>query len=94
MPSQQPLFGNDGGEHRQMIPVAKLSEAQRRVMRCLGRGGEAQPGVGSAVMVNGQRICNIDTMTSLARAGLVHQDKQRCWSATDAGRSITGRLGL
>lgn len=92
MPSQQqPLFG---GEKRQMIPVTKLSEAQRRVMRCLGHGWEAQPGVGSAVMVNGQRICNIDTMTSLSRAGLVQQDEQRCWKATEAGRSITGRLGL
>jgi hypothetical protein len=79
---------------QKMIPIAKMSEAQRRVMKWLGKGWQAQPGNGSALMVNGQRICNIDTMTALGRAGMVQQDDKRCWSATEAGRSITGRLGL
>lgn len=72
----------------------KLSDAQRKVMKWLGYGWEAQPGAGSAIMVNGQRICNIDTMTALQRAGYVEQDAQRCWKATASGRSVTGRLCL
>ncbi len=79
---------------QKMIPITKLSEAQRRVMTWLGKGWEAQPGAGSALMVNGRRICNIDTMTTLARAGMVQRDDKSCWKATEAGRSIAGRLSL
>lgn len=71
-----------------------LTDAQRRVMKWLGYGWEGQPGAGSAVMVNGQRICNTDTMMALQRAGLVEQDEQRCWKATQVGRDLTGRLCL
>lgn len=72
----------------------KLSAAQQRVMKWLGYGWEAQPGAGASIMVNGQRICNVDTMTALKRVGLVEQDAQRCWKATDEGRSLTARLCL
>ncbi len=34
----------------------KLTDAQVRVMRWLSRGWPAEPGAGSAVMVNGVRI--------------------------------------
>lgn len=72
----------------------KLSDVQRKAMKWLGYGWEGQPGAGSAVMVNGQRICNIDTMMALQRAGYVEQDAQRCWKATAKGRSVTGQLCL
>lgn len=72
----------------------KLSAAQQRVMKWLGYGWQAQPGAGASIMVNGQRVCNVDTMTALKRAGLVEQDDQRCWKATDEGRSLTARLCL
>lgn len=71
-----------------------LTEAQRRVMKWLGYGWEGQPGAGSAVMVNGKRLCNTDTMMALQRAGLVEQDEQRCRKAAQAGRDLTGRLCL
>jgi Mn-dependent DtxR family transcriptional regulator len=45
-------------------------------------------------MVNGKRICNVDTMTALQRMGLVIQDDHRCWKATQAGREITKTLDL
>lgn len=70
----------------------KLSDAQRKVMKWFGHGWQGQPGAGSAVMVNGQRICNTDTMMALQRVGYVEQDAQRCWKATAKGRSISGQL--
>lgn len=74
--------------------MTKLSEAQKRVLKWIGKGWHGQPGVGSAVMVNGQRICNVDTMSTLRRMGYVQQDGDGCWRVTDAGRSITQELGL
>lgn len=72
----------------------KLTEAQKRVMGWLGKGWRTIPGSGSAVMVNGKRICNTDTMMALYRAGLVSKDDQGCWSATESGKTITAQLGL
>lgn len=72
----------------------KLTEAQKRVMRWLGKGWRTNPGPGSAVMVNGKRICNIDTMMALYRAGLASKDEQGCWSATESGKTIAAQLGL
>jgi hypothetical protein len=72
----------------------KLTDAQKKVMKWLGHGWEAQPGAGSTIIVNGQRICNTDTMKALERAGYAEVDLQRCWKATTAGKSVTGRLCL
>ncbi|MEJ6003771.1 hypothetical protein [Paucibacter soli] len=74
--------------------MAKLTEAQKRVMKWIGKGWRTEPGAGSAVMVNGKRICNTDTMMALYRAGLVSKDDLGCWSATASGKTITAELGL
>lgn len=76
----------------QMLP--KLTDAQKRVLRWLGKGWSAQPAGGAAWTVNGKRICNTDTLAALLRAGLVEQDACRCWQATEAGRDVTAQLGL
>lgn len=70
----------------------KLTDAQIRVMRWLSRGWEAEPGAGSAVMVNGARICNVDTMQALYRAGFATRDNQGCWRATPSGLALRDRL--
>lgn len=72
----------------------KLSEAQRRVLRWLGNGWQASPGGGSALVVNGARICNTDTMMALQRVGLVKRDDQGCWKATAKGAYMASALGL
>lgn len=78
----------------------KLSEAQRRVMKWLGKGWRTEPGAGMAIHVNGKRICNVDTLHALERLGLVEQLVVRgCraigeWQATQAGRELTEQLGL
>jgi hypothetical protein len=72
----------------------KLSDAQKRVMKWLGYGWTSEPGAGSSIMVNGKRICNVDTMTALSRAGLARQNEHGCWEATEEGRAVTGRLCL
>lgn len=74
--------------------MQKLTEAQKRVMGWIGKGWQTVPGPGSSVMVNGKRICNIDTMMALYRAGLASKDDQGCWSATESGKSIAAQLGL
>ncbi|CAN7628862.1 hypothetical protein LJR189_004756 [Acidovorax delafieldii] len=74
--------------------MKNLTEAQRRVMKWIGKGWCTEPGAGSAVMVNGQRICNVDTMMALYRFGLASKDDSGCWSATESGKAITAQLGL
>lgn len=74
--------------------ATKLSPAQSKVMKWLGKGWSGLPGTGSAVMVNGKRICNTDTMMALYRQGLVCQDNDRCWTATESGKTLTMQLGL
>lgn len=76
------------------MTALKLSVAQQRVMSCLGKGWSGLPGGGSAVLVNGKRMCNVDTMTALKRAGLVKQDEQRCWIATEEGKQIAESMNL
>ncbi|MEX3555945.1 MAG: hypothetical protein VB131_04915 [Burkholderia gladioli] len=71
----------------------KLTAAQIRVMRWLSRGWAGEPGTGSAVMVNGARICNVDTMLALYRAGFAARDDQGCWRATPSGLALRDRLG-
>lgn len=71
-----------------------LTEAQKRVMKWLGKGWCTSPGPGSSVMVNGKRICNTDTMLALYRQGLATKDNQGCWAATPSGKTVTAQLGL
>lgn len=70
----------------------KLTAAQVRVMKWLALGWVAKPGVGSALLVNGSRVCNVDTMISLQRAGLVSVDVDQCWRATDSGLALRKSL--
>lgn len=74
--------------------MQKLTETQKRVLKWIGKGWRTEPGAGSAVMVNGQRICNIKTMLALYRASLASKDNLGCWSATASGKTITAQLGL
>lgn len=74
--------------------MTKITEAQKRVLRWIGHGWTTELGAGSAVMVNGMRICNADTMMALKRSGLASKDALGCWSATDSGKTITAQLGL
>ncbi|ONU64406.1 hypothetical protein A8E62_12125 [Burkholderia cenocepacia] len=71
----------------------KLTAAQLRVMRWMSQGWTAEPGAGSAVLINGSRICNVDTMQALYRAGLVTSDSHGGWRATGAGQALKDRLG-
>ncbi|MCA8205147.1 hypothetical protein LGM71_29340 [Burkholderia sp. AU33545] len=48
----------------------KLTVVQVRVMRWLSHGWAAEPGAESAVMANGSRICNVDTMQQCTEQGL------------------------
>ncbi|WP_321967060.1 hypothetical protein [Burkholderia cepacia] len=68
--------------------VASLSAAQIRVMRLMSRGLEAQPGSGSTITIDGQRVCNIDTMMALNRAGFVEQGEHGRWRATVPGLAL------
>lgn len=72
----------------------KLTAPQARVMKMLGHGWTATPITASTFQVNGKKICNIDTLFSLQRKGLVAQDEKKCWSATEEGKSLTRRLCL
>jgi hypothetical protein len=73
----------------------KLSDAQKRVMKWLGKGWTSVPGGGMSIHVNGARICNVDTLKPLERMGLVEQLTQDGhklvgqWQATQAGKNLT-----
>lgn len=71
-----------------------LSKPQARVMKWLGHGWKAVPITASTFEVNGKKICNIDTLYSLQRKGLVVEDDCKCWAATEEGKSLTRRLCL
>ncbi|MPQ69244.1 hypothetical protein [Pseudomonas sp. MWU12-2323] len=69
--------------------TTQLTSAQARVMDWLNQGWSARVSNGSAVEVNGKRICNVDTMAALVRFGLVSRDSgSGYWNATDAGKKI------
>jgi len=74
--------------------MKSLTPAQKRVLKLIGHGWRSEPGIGSAVMVYKKRICNVDTMMALSRAGLVQKDEHGCWSATERGKEVTAELGL
>jgi hypothetical protein len=74
--------------------MKSLTAAQKRVLKLIGHGWRSKPGVGSSVMVNNKRICNVDTMMALFREGLAQKDEQGCWSATERGKEVTAELKL
>ncbi len=74
--------------------AVQLSETQKRVMKWIGKGWTACPGIGSSITVNGSRICNVDTMIVLQRMGLVQKDAQGYWSSTESGKVIAAQLGM
>ncbi len=63
-------------------------------MKWLGNGWPALPDSGSAVLVHGRRICNVDAMQALEREGLVTEDGDRRWEATERGKEFPKALGL
>lgn len=73
----------------------KLTDAQKRVMKWLGKGWTSEPGAGTSIHVNGSRICNVDTLKALERLGLVEQRSTNGrklvgeWQATQAGKDLT-----
>lgn len=68
----------------------KLSPAQQRVMLWLSQGWGARVSHGSAVEINGKRVCNVDTMTALARMKLVERETRApYWMATAEGRKLS-----
>lgn len=68
----------------------KLTKAQQRVMDWLSQGWGARVSHGAAVEINGTRMCNVDTMASLVRLGLVERETRApYWMATEAGRMLS-----
>ena len=63
-----------------------LTAPQKRVMEWMSKGWPATMNNGNSIDINGKRVCNIDTVTALIRAGLVVKDGQWSWKATEAGR--------
>ena len=62
-----------------------LTKAQERVMVMMSRRWPAEQSGSMAVHINGQRVCNTDTMAVLERLGLVEKDTRWTWKATPAG---------
>lgn len=68
-----------------MYSSIKLTAAQKRVMQIMSHKWSVVQQNGCAVYINGQRICNIDTMTVLERHGLIEKADRWTWRATQAG---------
>ncbi|MGP1715756.1 MAG: hypothetical protein ACTS9Y_01125 [Methylophilus sp.] len=51
----------------------KLTKVQQKVLSHLDHGWTTEPGCGMSIHINGQRICNLDTLKSLQKKGLVEQ---------------------
>lgn len=71
----------------------ELSKVQAKVMHWLSQGWDAHVSHGSAVEINGVRICNVATLSALERFGLVFKDPSGLWSATEAGRRLSPKFG-
>lgn len=57
-------------------------------MDWLSKGWIAYVSAGSSIYINGQRVCNIDTMTVLERKGLIYKFDRWSWKATEAGKAV------
>lgn len=71
----------------------KLSVVQASVMRCLSQSLHAGVPHGTAVEINGERICNTATLLVLERHGLVYKQPCGLWSATNAGKQMNPQFG-
>lgn len=68
----------------------KLTQVQQRVMHWLSQGWGARVSSGTAVEVNGERICNVSTMAVLERLGLAERESRPpYWMATAEGRMLS-----
>ena len=64
----------------------KLSATQSKAMALMSKGWSANQAYGSAVCINGERVCNINTILALESRGLVERKSTWVWRATEAGR--------
>lgn len=74
--------------------MARLTEAQKRVMSWIGKGWTARRSHGTVIEVNGKRVCNEDTMMALYRMGVAQQAQEGTWAATESGKNLVAQLGL
>jgi hypothetical protein len=74
--------------------MENLTETQTRVMRWIGKGWHARRSHGSSVEINGQRVCNADTMMVLCRKELAQQEADGTWTATERGKALVAQLGI
>jgi hypothetical protein len=65
-----------------------LTDAQLRLMNWLAQSWTAYQVGGSAIYVNGGRVCNLDTVTALKKRGYVERAGQWQWKATEAGKEF------
>lgn len=74
----------------------KLTPPQARVMKWVGKKWTAYKINGATVEINGQKVCNIDTMATLERHGLVTRKDEGSgvwsWDRTDKGREMAEEL--
>lgn len=69
----------------------KLSAPQKRVLALMTEGkgklASMDPSGSCAVHIDGKRVCNVDTISSLINAGLVEKTARWTYGATAAGRN-------
>lgn len=75
-------------QHRRNLKGWSPSDAQRRVMKWLTKGWRAHCVRGSAVEINGERVCNLDTIIALKKRGIVSNETRWTYMATELGREM------
>lgn len=67
-----------------------LTRTQQQVMLWISQGWSARVSSGSAVEINGKRVCTVSTMEVLERKGLVERESRApYWVATTEGRKLS-----
>jgi hypothetical protein len=81
----------------------RLTQTQLQVMKWLGKGWRSEAGAGQNVMVNGRKVCTMQTMQSLQKLGLVEVETDTpisptgipwSWQATESGKALVKELGI
>lgn len=81
----------------------RLTQTQLQVMKWLGKGWRSEAGAGQNVMVNGRKVCTMQTMQSLQKLGLVEVEPNTpisptgipwSWQATESGKALVKELGI
>lgn len=81
----------------------RLTQPQLQVMKWLGKGWRSEAGAGQNVMVNGRKVCTMQTMHSLQKLGLVEVEPNTpisptgipwSWQATESGKALVKELGI